>query len=76
MALMPPRPFGYVTAKAQAKRHAAYVSPLDGFASFCEEQRKRVMRKCRRSVRRVQQAHRRAVDTEGTDVQFVESRKA
>ena len=72
---MPPRPFGYVTAKAQERRQAAYVSPLEGFSAFCRAQQCRASMKFLRSVRRVQKAHRRAVEAEGSDVQFMESRK-
>ena len=73
---MPPRPFGYVTAKAQARRQAAYVTPFAGLSDFMRAQRHRLNVKLQRSVRRVQQHHRRVVDADGSDVQFVESRKS
>jgi hypothetical protein len=79
---MAARGFGYVTAKAQeraaikaAAKRAAYVSPLDGWTEFCRAQQARVSGKVTRSVRRVRRLQQRWIENNGTDVQFVESRK-
>ena len=72
---MPARGFGYVTAKAKERRHAAYVSPLAGWEAFCLAQRRRHSQKLLRAERRMRRAIQQAIESDGTDVQFVESRK-
>jgi hypothetical protein len=53
----------------------AYVNPLAGWDEFCLAQRRRHSRRLLKSERRLRWAIQQAIDAEGSDVQFVESRK-